>query len=91
MTDTVEREVGVVDLEERVRQLETALRSRVLVEQAKGVLLGRHGVGLGSAFDALRGCARATQQRLHDVARQVVEEPETPAEVMRRLRGATDD
>lgn len=51
--------------------LQRALDSRVVIEQAKGVLVGRHGGTMEAAFDRLRGHARATHRRLHDVARDV--------------------
>lgn len=73
-------------LAERVRQLETALQTRIVIEQAKGVLVGRHAIDVASAFTALRGAARATRQRIHDVARRVVEEHDTPDEVLVRLQ-----
>jgi AmiR/NasT family two-component response regulator len=68
-------------LEERTRQLETALRSRIVVEQAKGVLAARHGLGVDAAFDVLRRAARSNRVRLHDLAGRVVAEPATPDEL----------
>jgi len=52
-------------------QLQTALTSRVTIEQAKGVLAERVGLTMDVAFDRLRGYARAHQRRLTDVARAV--------------------
>jgi GAF domain-containing protein len=54
-------------------QLQTALHSRVLIEQAKGVLAGREGIPLDVAFTVLRSYARSNQLRLSDVARDVIE------------------
>jgi GAF domain-containing protein len=54
-------------------QLEWALQSRVVIEQAKGMLSERWGVDPGSAFQVLRRYARNQGLRLHDVARDVVE------------------
>lgn len=59
-------------LEERVHQLQTALTSRIMIEQAKGVLAERHGVTTDNAFRALRRHARVTGQRLHAAAAAVV-------------------
>jgi GAF domain-containing protein len=39
-------------------ELRGALRSRVVIEQAKGVLIGRHGLSPRQAFERLRGQAR---------------------------------
>ncbi len=54
-------------------QLQTALDSRIIVEQAKGLLAGRHGLTPNDAFGRLRQYARARGDRLHDVCRHVVE------------------
>jgi GAF domain-containing protein len=53
-------------------QLQTALTSRIIIEQAKGVLAQRGGLGMDVAFDRLRRYARNHHLRLSDVARQVV-------------------
>jgi transcriptional regulator with GAF, ATPase, and Fis domain len=49
-------------------QLQVALNSRVIIEQAKGVLAERGQLEMERAFEVLRGHARSTQQRLSDVA-----------------------
>jgi AmiR/NasT family two-component response regulator len=54
-------------------QLSGALTSRVIVEQAKGVISERAGVDLAEAFSRLRGYARRTNQRLTDVAQAAVD------------------
>ena len=52
-------------------QLQTALTSRVTIEQAKGVIAERAGLTVDVAFDRLRKYARAHQRRLTDVAQLV--------------------
>lgn len=54
-------------------QLQNALTSRVLVEQAKGMLAERWGTSTDDAFDSLRRYARSHNARLTEVARSVVE------------------
>jgi GAF domain-containing protein len=54
-------------------QLETALRSRVLIEQAKGVLAERLHLDMAEAFTLLRGNARSRNRRLSDLAQAVVD------------------
>jgi PAS domain-containing protein len=49
-----------------------ALDSRVLVEQAKGLLMEREGLSEHAAFERLRRRARARSRRIDDVARQVI-------------------
>ena len=53
-------------------QLQTALNTRVLVEQAKGVLAERHQVDVDLAFTLLRAAARRQNRRLADLSRDVV-------------------
>ena len=53
-------------------QLQAALNSRVIIEQAKGMLAERGQIDLPHAFTLLRTHARARQQRLSDLARDVV-------------------
>lgn len=53
-------------------QLQHALESRVVIEQAKGMLADRHGISLTDAFERLRSHARSTQTKLTVVADQVI-------------------
>jgi GAF domain-containing protein len=55
-------------------QLQRALTSRIIIEQAKGILAERWQTGVDAAFVALRGYARSHQLRLSDCARQVIEQ-----------------
>ncbi|MGJ7441730.1 GAF domain-containing protein [Aquipuribacter sp. MA13-6] len=53
-------------------QLQTALHSRVLLEQAKGMLAARAGIGVDEAFTRMRRHARGHGLPLTDVAGQVI-------------------
>jgi GAF domain-containing protein len=53
-------------------QLQRALETRVVIEQAKGILAGEYTIGLDAAFEILRTHARSQQVRLHHVADGVV-------------------
>lgn len=55
------------------QQLQHALDSRVIIEQAKGVLSHQHGIAMQAAFDLLRRHARNHNARIHDVATAIVE------------------
>ncbi|WUW84842.1 GAF and ANTAR domain-containing protein [Streptomyces sp. NBC_01451] len=57
-------------------QLQTALNSRVLIEQAKGKLAERQNIDMEQAFTALRGYARSHNRRLSDVARAFIDDSE---------------
>lgn len=54
-------------------QLQNALTSRIVIEQAKGVLAAQLDLAMDEAYEALRDHARSHQQRLSDVARRLTE------------------
>jgi hypothetical protein len=70
---------------ERVEQLQRALDSRIVIEQAKGILGERLGLDMEGAFAVLRYAARGARIKLQTLARQVVEDDETPPEVVRAV------
>ncbi|HUR22808.1 MAG TPA: SpoIIE family protein phosphatase, partial [Acidimicrobiales bacterium] len=53
-------------------QLHHALNSRVVIEQAKGIVTERAGLDMSQAFSALRNHARRHNLRLVDVAKDVI-------------------
>lgn len=53
-------------------QLQTALDSRVVIEQAKGVLAASQNIGVDQAFRQLRDRARRTNSKLEAVAAEVI-------------------
>lgn len=55
-------------------QLQTALHTRVTIEQAKGVLATRLGSDLESAFEVMRSFARRSRRRLAGVAQDVIDD-----------------
>jgi ANTAR domain/GAF domain len=62
-------------------QLQTALTSRVVVEQAKGVLAQHHGLSMDAAFDRLRRYSRSRNLHLAEVARQLTTGDLDPATI----------
>ena len=78
----VERLLAVTEASyERRAQLQTALDSRVVIEQAKGVLAERHGLELGEAFEVMRRAARSNRLKIRELASRVRPGCETPAEI----------
>jgi hypothetical protein len=69
------QERNVRRAETLAEQLQAALNSRVVIEQAKGKLAERTGLDMDQSFKMLREQARSTNQRLTDVARYVVNSP----------------
>lgn len=59
-------------------QLQRALDTRVIIEQAKGMLAERHQETLAEAFERLRRHARARRAPVREVARQTVEDQLQP-------------
>lgn len=57
---------------ELAAQLQHALTSRVVIEQAKGIIAERLGVGVDAAFSALRKYARSSNSRIADLAAATV-------------------
>lgn len=55
-------------------QLQGALNSRIVIEQAKGALAAKEGVSVDAAFDMLRARARSSRQRLADFAFELLNE-----------------
>jgi len=75
-------------LARRCAQLQQALESRIVIEQAKGVLAERFGLEPDAAFEVLRRSARSQRVQLNDLAARVVSSRSTPWEVAAQLDGA---
>jgi len=69
------QEQNVRRAETLAEQLQSALNSRVIIEQAKGRLAERLGINMDQSFTLLRDHARNTNQRLTDIARQIIDSP----------------
>lgn len=72
-------------------QLQQALHSRISIEQAKGVLAERAGIGMEDAFSILRRYARTSQRLLVEVAGEVVSGALSPDALLAVHAGARSD
>jgi hypothetical protein len=70
---------------QRTIQLQTALESRVVIEQAKGVLAERLALSPDEAFEILRSSARSSGRKIHALAQDVVESRTMRPEIQRQL------
>lgn len=67
-----QRDLGQEQLEKA--QLQHALTSRIVIEQAKGILAERWNTTPDTAYQALRTYARGHQLRISDCARQIIDQ-----------------
>ena len=73
---------------ERRAQLQHALDSRVLIEQAKGIVAERYGVSPDEAFFLIRRAARTNRMKIHDLAARI--RPREPMPEIEAVLGAKD-
>ena len=66
-------------------QLQAALDSRVVIEQAKGMIASELQIDVDDAFELLRDHARSNGARLSDLAQDVIERKLTAAELSNRV------
>jgi hypothetical protein len=71
-------------------QLQAALAHRWLIEQAKGVIMGREELDAQAAFERLRRAARNSTRRLADVAKDVTGGQPLPASGRARARARAE-
>lgn len=64
----------------RITGLETALVTRDLIGQAKGVLMERHGIDAEAAFERLAAASQHSNLKLVDVARWLVGQTSAPSQ-----------
>ena len=71
-TIAILQERSIARAEALTEQLQGALNSRIVIEQAKGALARQEGITVDEAFERLRERARSSRQRLVDVAAVVL-------------------
>ena len=72
-TIAILQERSITRAEVLTEQLQGALNSRIIIEQAKGALASTEGVTVDEAFKILRHRARSSRRRLVDVASEVLQ------------------
>src|SRR6476659_4586031 len=87
----MERLVVYADAQERkVSELQGALDSRVIIEQAIGILAERFDLPIPDAFEVLRSAARNSRREVREVAEEVRASRETPLVIGDVLRPDPD-
>jgi GAF domain-containing protein len=61
--------------EQLTEQLQGALNSRIIIEQAKGAVSQHKGVSIDDAFTLIRSYARRSNMRLGEVAKAIITDP----------------
>ncbi|MBF4766180.1 GAF and ANTAR domain-containing protein [Nocardioides agariphilus] len=74
-TISILQDRAVADAEQLSAQLQVALNSRIVIEQAKGALAQQRGCTVDQAFEMLRTEARSTRRRLVEVADDFLAQP----------------
>jgi hypothetical protein len=71
------------DVDARVAQLQHALTSRIVVEQAKGMLAERYSMTPDEAYELIRLAARSNGIKVHALSNDVLDNPhETPSFIL---------
>jgi hypothetical protein len=71
---TIDNAIAYAEADARAKHLESALFSRAVIEQAKGILMERERCGADGAFEILRDRSQRTDVKVAVVAQQIVAE-----------------
>jgi hypothetical protein len=90
--ETVQFDQETLGLQEQIAaltterdQLQEALESRIVIEQAKGILAERFHLTVDDSFLLLRRSARTARVKIHDLSHEIVSSRETPPAVPRAM------
>ncbi len=83
-TITILQAEATTEARRREEQLQYALDSRIIIEQAKGMVAEHRQIDMAAAFEHIRSRARNTNTKLTDVAAQIIDSRLDPAELSRR-------
>jgi hypothetical protein len=73
---------------QKADQLQGAMASRAVIEQAKGIIMSQHGCGCDEAFAVLRNASMRSNRKVRDVAQAVVDGVVDGARPRRAARAA---
>jgi AmiR/NasT family two-component response regulator len=85
-TESLALHATIDELEAENRNLRTALASRIVIEQAKGVLIERLDLPAEDVFELLRSAARRSRRPLRDLAAEILKTRVTPGYIEREIR-----
>ena len=71
--DDAHRHTDLTACQQEVDDLRAALRTRPTIEQAKGILMARHGCSPEQAFEMLKEASQRSNRKLHAVAQGIVD------------------
>jgi GAF domain-containing protein len=80
------QEKAASDSQQLTAQLQGALNSRIIIEQAKGIIAERADIGLEEAFGQLRAYARTNNSKLTNIAQAVIAHTLTTAQIETLVR-----
>lgn len=83
--ELAELRARVAKLEEENAHLRIGLASRIVIEQAKGVLIERLDLPPDEIFELLRTAARRSNMNLHVLAAEVLQSRVTPDYILRQI------
>jgi AmiR/NasT family two-component response regulator len=75
----------ITELEIEVEQLRTALQSRMIIEQAKGMLIERLDLPEDEIFELIRSAARRSQMKIHELSAEILRSRVTPEYIERQI------
>jgi AmiR/NasT family two-component response regulator len=84
--ELAELRARVADLEKQNEHLRVGLASRIVIEQAKGVLIERLDLPPDEIFELLRAAARRSRTNLHTIAAEILQTRVTPDYIMRQIQ-----
>jgi AmiR/NasT family two-component response regulator len=75
----------VADLAKQNEHLRIGLASRIIIEQAKGILIERLDLPPEEIFELLRAAARRSRTNIHTLADEILQSRVTPGYIMREI------